>query len=105
MRQDEIDQAAEYYDTHDMCHLTESGEIDTSVSTGTTEVISVRLPVAVMDSIRSAAKTHGLRTSNLVREWLEERLAREGIDVEATVPVGALLAFVAERSVSHPQAS
>ena len=105
MRRDEIDRAAEYFDTHDMSHLIEGGELDTSVSTETSEVVSVRLPGTVMDVIRSVAKAHGVRPSHLIREWLEERLAREGIDVEATVPVSALLAFVAEQGARHTRAS
>ncbi|GAC1362677.1 MAG: hypothetical protein NVSMB32_03330 [Actinomycetota bacterium] len=80
-----------------MTHLIERGELDTTVMVEVTEVVSVRLPGTVMDAIRSVAKAHGVRPSNLMREWLVERLTREGVGVEATVPVSALLAFVAEQ--------
>jgi hypothetical protein len=103
MRQDEIDQAAAYYDTHDMSHLMERGELDTKVTAEVTEVVSVRLPGTVMDAIRSVAKAQGVRPSNLMREWLEERLTSEGVDLEATVPVSALLAFVAEQGTRSRQ--
>jgi len=47
--------------------------------------------------VRATAEQRGIKVSTLMREWLEERLTLETADAEATVPVSALLALVAER--------
>jgi predicted DNA-binding ribbon-helix-helix protein len=66
----------------------------------------LRLPKPVIDRLRAAAADRNVKVSALMREWLEERLTLETVGDEATVPVSALLALVAERgSGKVPRAS
>jgi len=49
-----------------------------------------------MDAIRTAADARGMRATALMREWLEEHLARQADTGEQMVPVSAVIAFLAE---------
>lgn len=67
---------------------------------------ALRLPRPVIDQLRAAARARNIRISTLMREWLEERLTAESPGGEdATIPVSALLALVAERGGRAPRAS
>lgn len=68
---------------------------------------ALRLPRQVIDELRAAAQARNVKVTTLMREWLEERLTLESHgDEDATVPVSALLALVAERGSGHtPRAS
>lgn len=59
---------------------------------------ALRLPKPVIDSLRSAAASRGMKVTALMREWLEERLAQADAHPDAAIPVSALLALVAERA-------
>jgi hypothetical protein len=93
---DDLEQVAEYYDTHDTSADLERAEYEDAVAAEPMITTSLRLPKPVMDSIRAAADARGMRATVLMREWIEERLAREGGRGEQVVPLSALLAFLVE---------
>lgn len=66
---------------------------------------ALRLPKPVIDALRAAAADRGVKVSTLMREWLEERLTQAETHPDAAVPVSALLALVAERSIHTTRAS
>jgi hypothetical protein len=67
---------------------------------------ALRLPQPVLDQLRAVADSRGVKVTALMREWLEERLARESDLGDATISASALLAFVAERTAqTRPRAS
>lgn len=66
---------------------------------------ALRLPKPVIDALRAAAAARGVKVSTLMREWLEERLAQAQTHPDAAIPVSALLALVAERSINTTRAS
>lgn len=73
--QQRIERLAEYYDTHQGVTgegdwLTEPAPSDPMV------VFSLRLPKAVADQLRAAAADRSLKTTELAREWITQRLTQ-----------------------------
>ncbi|MGH3321425.1 MAG: CopG family antitoxin [Streptosporangiaceae bacterium] len=101
----QIKELADYYDTHELVEEIERAERDDTVTAEPMVVTSLRLPKPVMDALRDAARARGVGTTQLMREWLEERLAREVAGGDVAIPASALLAFVAERATRARQAS
>jgi hypothetical protein len=89
---------AEHYDTTDLAeHIEQASWEDPETVREPMVTYALRLPKPVIDRLRATAEQRGIKVSTLMREWLEERLTLETADAEATVPVSALLALVAER--------
>lgn len=97
-----IRRLADYYDNTDLSKDIEQAQWEEPESV-TEPMVSyaLRLPKPVIDRLRDAARDRGIKVSTLMREWLEERLTLQGQDPEASVPVSALLALVAERSTER----
>jgi len=96
----------EHYDNADLAEGIESATWEEPESVAEPMVTyALRLPKPVIDALRAAAADRGVKVSSLMREWLEERLAQSETHPDATVPVSALLALVAERSIHTPHAS
>lgn len=96
MNHNDLEQTAAFYDTHDTSADLERAEFDDSVVAEPMITTSLRVPKPVMDGIRAAAEARGMRATVLMREWIEERLARESESAEQVVPLSALLAFLLE---------
>jgi CopG antitoxin of type II toxin-antitoxin system len=97
----------EHYDTTDLAeHINEATWEEPETVREPMVTYALRLPKPVIDRLRAAADSREIKVSTLMREWLEERLTLERADSEATVPVSALLALVAERATGRtPRAS
>lgn len=96
---------AEHYDTTDLAeHIDQASWEEPEAAREPMVTYALRLPKPVIDRLRAAAQSRDIKVSTLMREWLEERLTIETADADATVPVSALLALVAERG-THPTAS
>jgi hypothetical protein len=106
MTDERLTELADHYEHAD---LTERIEQATWEEPGTVAepmvTYALRLPKPVIDALRVAAAARGVKVSTLMREWLEERLARAAAEPDAAIPVSALLALVAERAKLIPQAS
>jgi predicted DNA-binding ribbon-helix-helix protein len=96
MGHDDLEQVAGYYETHDTSADLERAEYDEAVVSEPMITTSLRLPKPVMDGIRAVAEARRMRATVLMREWIEERLARETDTGEQVVPLSALLAFLVE---------
>lgn len=99
----QLDETAEYYDKTDLSEHIEQATWEEHVPSAEPMVTyALRLPKPVIDRLRSVAQARNVKVSTLMREWLEERLTLESHgDEDATVPVSALLALVAERGSGH----
>ncbi|MGI8677075.1 MAG: hypothetical protein ACR2LX_00015 [Jatrophihabitans sp.] len=106
MTPEQLRELAEHYDNTDLSDHIEHAAWEESEAVGEPMVIyALRLPKPVIDRLRAAAEDRGIMVSTLMREWLAERLTIETAGKDATVPVSALLALVAERGtgqVPHP---
>ncbi|MGQ0778535.1 MAG: CopG family antitoxin [Pseudonocardiales bacterium] len=99
---------AEYYDSTDLTgHIEQATWEEPEPVTEPMVTYALRLPKPIIDQIRDAADARGVKVSALMREWLQERLILETEPGEdATIPVSALLALVAERGTRRsPRAS
>lgn len=75
--QDELERIAEYYDTHDTSAGMDGAEpVDPTVVERPMISIPLRLPKAVLDAIRQAARAQGVAPAALVEEWITEALLR-----------------------------
>lgn len=93
-----IRRLADYYDNTDLSENIEQAQWEEPEPVPEPMVTyALRLPKPVIDRLRNAARDRGIKVSTLMREWLEERLTLQGQDSDASVPVSALLALVAER--------
>ena len=90
---------AEYYDTADLSERIDAAAWEQHAMPAEPMVTyALRLPKPIIDQLRLAAQARNVKVSTLMREWLEERLTIAGrADDDATIPVSALLALVAER--------
>lgn len=108
MNPEQLRETADYYDNTDLSdHIEQATWEEPGPISEPMVTYALRLPQPIIDQLRAAAQNRNVRVSTLMREWLEERLAIEGTySSDATVPVSALLALVAERGEGHlPQAS
>lgn len=105
LTQAQIEELAGYYDTHEVTEEIDRAERDDTPVPEPMVITSVRLPKSVMDALRTAARTRGVGTTQLIRQWLEERLAREGDTGDVTIPASELLALVAEHTTRERRAS
>lgn len=105
--QTRLDALAEQYSDADVSDSLERATYDDSVTTEPKETISIRLPASVLSKVRAVADARGTRTTALMREWVEECLARElAGEPPVTVAASELLAFIAEHGrVQPPRAS
>jgi hypothetical protein len=91
---------AEHYDNTDLSENIEAATWEEPEQLAEPMVTyALRLPKPVIDALRAAAADRGVKVSTLMREWLEERLAHAETHPDAAIPVSALLALVAERSI------
>jgi hypothetical protein len=91
----------EHYDTTDLAeHIDQASWEEPEAIREPMVTYALRLPKQVIDRLRAAAEHRDIKVSTLMREWLEERLTLEATETNATVPVSALLALVAERGSS-----
>jgi CopG antitoxin of type II toxin-antitoxin system len=98
MNREEAEKLAASFDEHDFSEEIENAELVDQPVTEPVIIVSLRLPKPVMDQVREAAKARGIRSTALVREWVEERLAQNTDIGEITIPASALPALVAEQS-------
>ncbi len=97
-----IKRLADYYDNTDLSeHIAQARWEEPEAVAEPMVTYALRLPKPVIDRLRNAARDRGIKVSTLMREWLEERLTLQGGDADASVPVSALLALVAERKTDR----
>lgn len=94
--QQRIDRLAEFYDTHqgvtgDGDWLTEPAPTDPMV------VFSLRLPKAAADQLRAAAAARSMKTTELAREWIVQRLSESQAHDPAVDAVAGQLEQLAAR--------
>jgi hypothetical protein len=91
----------EYYDNHDTGDEGGGGEWVTEVDPDPMVTTSLRLPKSLLDEVRRQARARGIRTTALMREWIEARANQttptppEGLLLSAT-PGGMFRAALAE---------
>jgi hypothetical protein len=96
-----LGELAEYYDTTDLTeHIDQASWEEPEAVREPMVTYALRLPKPVIDKLRVSAERRNIKVGTLMREWLEERLTLDTADSDATVPVSALLALVAERGTS-----
>lgn len=107
MNSEQLRELAEHYDNSDLSDHIEQATWEEPDAVGEPMITyALRLPKPVIDRLRAAAQDRGIKVSTLMREWLAERLTIETAGNDATVPVSALLALVAERGTGQvPHAS
>lgn len=94
----QIERLADYYDNTDLSENIEQAQWEEPEPVAEPMVTyALRLPKPIIDRLRGVARERGIKVSTLMREWLAERLTLEGQDADASVPVSAILALVAER--------
>ena len=73
---DSVAELARFWDTHDLTEFDEElEEVKASVfERGTKNVLRVTLPPADAAALHRAAESRGVEDTELVREWLSERL-------------------------------
>lgn len=98
----EMDEIAEYYETHDTASEMEGGRVVQPLSDPMI-VTSVRLPKSTLDQIRNEAGHRGIGPTQLIRQWIEAALLRDVGDHRETVAVSELLEFLhQQRQTSGP---
>ena len=71
---DSIQELASFWDSHDLTDFeTELEEVDERVFSPSTD-ITIRLEKDAVGAIRAAAAARGVRDSELLRQWVLERL-------------------------------
>lgn len=89
----ELDEIAEYYDTHDISQEIAAAELERHEPLPADDVMivsSIRLSKATMDKVRALAAELGVRPTSLMRDWIEEKL---GSGEAATPPAPILAAW------------
>ena len=73
---DSIDELAEFWDTHDLTEFEdETGEVqEPIIDKGIQSVMRTRLPPNEMAALKPVAESKGINHSDLVREWVSEKL-------------------------------
>jgi predicted DNA-binding protein len=93
MNRKQIEELAEYYDTHDTADEMDGGRVVEPL-VDPMVVVSLRLPKHVVDQVRALAAERGVRPTALLREWVEAQVARAERGAEAVIGVSELLDFV-----------
>ncbi|RAL30953.1 hypothetical protein CVN56_30535 [Rhodococcus sp. AQ5-07] len=70
----------DYYDDADTSALIEESILDETVDQAPMVGITVRLPAAVLNRVREQAGERGIKTTALIREWVEDSVADETDD-------------------------
>ena len=63
-----------YYDNTSLTAEIAEAELNTEVVDSPMIGITVRMPAAVLQGVREAAANEGVKTTALIRRWIEERL-------------------------------
>lgn len=96
---DRLAELADHYDNTDLAdHIDQATWEDPGPVVEPMVTYALRLPKPIIDALRAAAASRGVKVSTLMREWLEERLGQAQTDPDAAIPVSAILALVAERA-------
>ncbi|MCD2157899.1 BrnA antitoxin family protein [Rhodococcus cerastii] len=74
----------DYYDNTDTSALIEESTLDETVDPAPMVGITVRLPAAVLNKVREQAGERGIKTTALIREWIESCVA-DHTDDDSTV--------------------
>ena len=75
-----LDEERDYWNTHSLAdHWDEFKPVDVTFAANLTEGITVRFDPATLQQLRTKAKSKGLGATSLIRMWVMERLANEGI--------------------------
>lgn len=102
MDERKLRELAEEFDTTDQSDAIDRAEPGEPTEVTPMIVTSMRLPEPVMTAVRTAARERGVKATQLMREWIEERAAAHMQIQEATIPASALLALVAEHAPERP---
>jgi hypothetical protein len=97
-----IDEAAEYYDTHDITAEMDGAEWTRHEPAPASEqmiVTSVRLPRSVHARLREIAGARGIKPTALMRAWIEERLTSEPSVTRAAHQLGARVVVTDEETL------
>lgn len=97
-----LDGIAEYADTHDFAEEMESGTWESDTELDPMVTTSVRLPKSLLDWIRDHAARQHVRSSALIRQWLEQQRDADASgstnDLEARVERLETAVFEASRA-------
>ena len=74
MEQPSIERLAEHYDTHSQAEAVDRGTLVTEPTPDPMIVLSVWVPRAAAQRLRQAAARHQTKPTELIREWLLDRL-------------------------------
>lgn len=101
---EDLEHLAEYYDTHDTSETMAQGRVITEPAAAEPmDVVSVRLPGAVMDKARELADQRGVKVRELLREWIEAGVLESQDPQAGTVPVSVVRAAIAEHVLRQRQ--
>jgi hypothetical protein len=99
-----LERLAEYYDTHDTSETMAEGRVITEPAAAEPmDVVSVRLPGAVMDKARELAERRGVKVRELLREWIEAGVLESEDPDAGSVPVSVVRAAMAEHLLRQRQ--
>lgn len=74
MDQKELKELREYYDNTDTSAEIADAELDDEIVTAPMVGITVRLPAEVLQRVRERAAQENIKTTALIRQWVEERI-------------------------------
>lgn len=72
MDKEKLQELRNYYDNTSLTEEIKAAELNTEVIESPMIGITVRLPAEVLHQVRSAAAHDGLKTTALIRKWIEE---------------------------------
>ncbi len=96
-RAEELAEAAEHVESHDMAGVVDTAVWETDVAAKPMVVTSIRLPRPLMQRVRAQADAAGVPATALIRSWVEDRLvAQETGDIGRDQLVAALRSVLAD---------
>ena len=91
---EDVERLAGYYDRTDLSSEIEQAELDESVDQDPMVTTSLRLPKSVLDEVRKQAALAGLKPTQLMRQWMEQRAAESAGERRREVLVEAMRIFL-----------
>lgn len=79
MDKKKLNDLRDYYDNTDTSAEIADAEIDDEVVESPMVGITVRMPTATLQRVREQAATEGIKTTALIRRWVEERLQTQAL--------------------------
>ena len=93
---DGVEELRDYYDRTDVADQFDDATLDTRATTQVMVSTSIRLPRALMETVREQATVLGIPATTLIRRWVIEKATTPSTG--AVVSVAELQRFIAEHN-------